>query len=545
MDTAPGNTGIDIIGPMTWGMHGCLFYETQQDLLDILIPYFQAGLQNHEFCLYVAAKPVNAEEAGRSLHAAMPDFDQYLAEGQMEIIHFSEWLFTAGHFDFPKALKGFRDKRDQALAKGYAGLRFVGNPYPVPREHWDSFMEFERAVDGLIHDSQIVGMCTYALHRSSADDVLDIVQQHQIALARRNGIWEELAGAALRRAHERIRKLNAGLERRVVERTALLATTNEQLSREVAERTEAEEQIGREAARTDALLRVARAVNAELDLDQVIQTVCDETRRVLNVPISVLTLFDDQQQTFRFAGGSGFPLELVAELRLFRRADYDKLRPNGEVIVVVPDVQVESALPNPETYRTLNIRTWACVTLFLERGPIGTLSAETVGQIRTFDEDELKLLQGLADESALAIQNARLFQSVSEQRERLRVLSARLVQAQEVERRLIARQLHDEIGQALTAVKLNLQTLQRAAGEPASSRLGDSIAIVEETLERARGLSLELRPSMLDDLGLAAALRWYVDRQAQRAGLQARISAHLPDGRLPPRWKQPVFEWRR
>jgi signal transduction histidine kinase len=108
------------------------------------------------------------------------------------------------------------------------------------------------------------------------------------------------------------------------------------------------------------------------------------------------------------------------------------------------------------------------------------------------------------------------------------------VQAQEAERRLIARQLHDEIGQALTAVKLNLQTLQRAAGEPARGQLDDSIAIVEETLQRARSLSLELRPSMLDDLGLAAALRWYVDRQAQRAGLQVRVSAHLPDGRLPP-----------
>jgi signal transduction histidine kinase len=71
--------------------------------------------------------------------------------------------------------------------------------------------------------------------------------------------------------------------------------------------------------------------------------------------------------------------------------------------------------------------------------------------------------------------------------------------------------------------------------------LDDSIGIVDETLQRVRSLSLELRPSMLDDLGLAAALRWYVDRQAQRAGLQARVTAKLRDGRQPPEVETACF----
>ena len=68
---------------------------------------------------------------------------------------------------------------------------------------------------------------------------------------------------------------------------------------------------------------------------------------------------------------------------------------------------------------------------------------------------------------------------------------------------------------------------------------------MEETLQRARNLSLELRPSMLDDLGLAAALRWHVDRQAQRAGLQARVTADLPGGARHPGWKRLAFGWPR
>ena len=102
------------------------------------------------------------------------------------------------------------------------------------------------------------------------------------------------------------------------------------------------------------------------------------------------------------------------------------------------------------------------------------------------------------------------------QRSLLQALSQRLLQAQESERRLIARELHDEIGQAFTAVKLNLQALRRSVPASQTGQVDDSIGIVEGALQQVRGLSMELRPSVLDDLGLAAALRWLVDRQAQR-----------------------------
>jgi signal transduction histidine kinase len=119
--------------------------------------------------------------------------------------------------------------------------------------------------------------------------------------------------------------------------------------------------------------------------------------------------------------------------------------------------------------------------------------------------------------------------------ERLELLSRKLLEAQEMERRRVARELHDEIGQVLTAVKINLQAMQRSvAPDLPLPRLQESVDIVDRALQQVRNLSLELRPAMLDDLGLVAAVRWYVDRQASRAGLQRHFVAEPPDISVPP-----------
>ncbi len=115
----------------------------------------------------------------------------------------------------------------------------------------------------------------------------------------------------------------------------------------------------------------------------------------------------------------------------------------------------------------------------------------------------------------------------------LKRLSRQLLDAQESERRAIARELHDELGQALQALKINLQTAQRFP-QNSGQRLQESIGIVDQTLQQVRNLSLDLRPSLLDDLGLVAALEWYVDRQAQRVGFAGHFTATPHDLRVDP-----------
>lgn len=110
-------------------------------------------------------------------------------------------------------------------------------------------------------------------------------------------------------------------------------------------------------------------------------------------------------------------------------------------------------------------------------------------------------------------------------------LSHRLLEVQENERRMIARELHDEIGQILTAIKIDLQVIgQSGLPENLHSRIEENIVTLDRCLQQVRNLSLDLRPSVLDDLGLVAALHWQLHRQAERAGFKTQIIADdLPE----------------
>src|SRR5258706_4914830 len=242
MDTNLRPSGIEGLGDMSWGTHFCLFYETKEDLLDFFIPFFKAGLEHDEFCLCVASEPLIAEEAERAMRQALPDFDYYLAHGQIEITPHTDWYLKEGRFDEQRVLQGWIDKLHQAFAKGFSGIRFAANIL-LERSDWESFARYEGKLEEALRDLQIEGLCAYNLKRYSVANVLDVIHHHQFTLARRDGIWQPLEGGRLKRAHEEVLRLNAELEQRVMARTAELTFTNERLSAEIVERTRAEESI--------------------------------------------------------------------------------------------------------------------------------------------------------------------------------------------------------------------------------------------------------------------------------------------------------------
>src|SRR5690242_6205686 len=112
----------------------------------------------------------------------------------------------------------------------------------------------------------------------------------------------------------------------------------------------------------------------------------------------------------------------------------------------------------------------------------------------------------------------------------LQMFSRQLIEAQEDERRRIARELHDQIGQVLTAVKMNLHTVRRVCNtKEAGAPIKDNIEAVDEALRLVRDLSVDLRPPLLDDLGLVTALHWYVDRYARRTEVSAEVLIEVKD----------------
>ena len=160
----------------------------------------------------------------------------------------------------------------------------------------------------------------------------------------------------------------------------------------------------------------------------------------------------------------------------------------------------------------------------------GDLSARTGAR---YGRDELGRLALAFDKMAQALEQRQ--QERLRASQKLQVLSHRLVEVQETERRQIARELHDEIGQSLTAAEMNLQAAMRFP-MPATleRRLAESVEAVERVLEQVQDLSLSLRPSMLDDLGLEPALRWYTQRQAALTGMRAEFHGTPSEERLDP-----------
>ena len=150
-----------------------------------------------------------------------------------------------------------------------------------------------------------------------------------------------------------------------------------------------------------------------------------------------------------------------------------------------------------------------------------------------FSEDEVNLVWSVANLLATAIEQQRAAGELAEKREQLQALSRQLIEAQEAERRVVARELHDDFGQVLTAIKLNL--VRRDADQ------AESIALVDGAIARMRDLAQDLRPPLLDELGLPASLRWYVQREATRAGLEFQVDLASFERRPSPSVETTVF----
>ncbi len=136
------------------------------------------------------------------------------------------------------------------------------------------------------------------------------------------------------------------------------------------------------------------------------------------------------------------------------------------------------------------------------------------------------------------VEKTRLFEAVSQQRKQLLALTSRLTEVQEAERKQLARELHDEMGQALTAISINLAAIQKElpaeCAAKVKERLTEASWLAEQTLEQIRELSLNLRPPILDDLGLVPTLRWYLKRYANRVDIKTEFKANGLEDRLAP-----------
>jgi signal transduction histidine kinase len=282
----------------------------------------------------------------------------------------------------------------------------------------------------------------------------------------------------------------------------------------------------------ESLSEIGNALASELELEPLLALVARRLRELVDARI-VLIALPDSDGTLRVAaaegerafGLHGMPLEHGTSKA-------------GRVLDRGRSERVDSVLEDPEidqaAARRLGVHAGLYVPLVVQGRSIGVVIAhDKAGPNPRFTDDDLRLAETLAARAAVAVD---LTERVS--RDAMR----RVVEAQELERKRVARELHDETGQALTSVLLGLKSIEghlaTDEGRAALTALRDQVAA---TLQDVRRLALELRPAALDDFGLVPALERLAGTVGEQAGVRVDLEARLDADRLPPEVETTVY----
>ena len=304
------------------------------------------------------------------------------------------------------------------------------------------------------------------------------------------------------------------------------------------ERDRSEEALRLHSARTGALATIAARLNAELELQNVLDAVCQETARALQVSAASVRLYDEKLDSLRIVSHCGLPEDFSERIEASGWSPCTQRLKCGEAVVVA-DVQAHPELPIASLFAALDIRTFVNTPMVHDRRLVGILCVFARGQVRTFAEGELAFLKAISDQAAQAIANARLVEALRQEQRSRAALLDKTISAQEDERKRIARELHDQTSQDLTALVLSLDACAMdLAGEGPGPKqyLQTAKSIADTMLANIHRLINDLWPSLLDDLGLAPAIVWYGEQRLEPMGATLEFQCDRMDASTFPTW---------
>lgn len=274
----------------------------------------------------------------------------------------------------------------------------------------------------------------------------------------------------------------------------------------------------------ESLNEIGNALASQFVLEPLLGIVAARLRELLDARI-VLVAIPDTPDALRVAAADGRGADAVIGTQLGLGAS--KV---GRVLERAASEQVDAIADDPEVdqeaARRMGVTTALYVPLIVEGQAIGVVAAhDKRGDDSRFGDEDVRLAESLAKRAAIAIDLSR---RVS--RDAMR----RVVDAQELERTRLARELHDETGQALTSILLGLKELEHGVGtDQGRDRVAAVRELVVSTLQSVRRLAVELRPAALDDFGLAPALERLVENHRQANGIAIDLEIRIGDERLP------------
>lgn len=600
--TKPRKSGIDVLGNIPWGSHFCVFYETRKDLLDVLVPFFKAGLESNEFNLWVISNPTleTVEDAIAALEEEIGDVHGHLENGRLEILNATSWYLRENCFDIETVLKELKEKVLQAEKRGFEGIRVSGDLFWLEEKYRNAFYAYEKQLHDLICGQPAMVLCSYPLSEFDGSEVLDIVQAHQFALTRRQRNWELIESPALVQADGEMKRI-----------TDLL-----QVKKEPAERFAGMQYLLALLSVAFALIISINVVNAPVSLllcAIIFTAVYGGTRAgFLAVILSVVSFvyyymgrghvsqitLEELSRPLIFALSSIFVVLLVAaqnksstSLRhahgVLSLTIRNLRETNGALRLEIKEhARAEAALRLAYQRLTYHVENTPLAVIEFDKDftikrwsgraeeIFGWTAAEALSKNAydpnfriIYEEDKTavskvfeELTQGavnrnvsmnrnytksgevifcewynsvLKDEHGKLITVLSLVLDVTKRRmaeatlsnsyEEIRQLSNHLQNIREEERSHIAREIHDELGQQLTVLKMDVLGLSRkltGADAAIHQKIGEIIELLDQTVGSVRRISSELRPSLLYNLGLAAAIEWQLKDFERRSGIK-------------------------
>jgi signal transduction histidine kinase len=479
MSSSYAPSGIACYGDLTWGAHFCHLYETPEDLIETLVPFFVAGLANHEQCVWITSQPLGVADATAALAARVPDLAARIADGQILIIDHVDWFARVGGADADTLLRTWTEAEQEALARGYKGVRATGNvSFLQTREGWSDFESFEARVTEAFAGKKLLALCSYHIGTAHACDVLDVVRNHQFALARRKGAWEIIEGSAVKEA----RDLEAQL------------------------------------ADARLLQDISATIVQEEEVDVLYQKLIDAAATVTRSDFASL-------QRFRPEPGTPGKLDLLAHrgftphaARTWATVRIDSNTPCGEALrtrerVIAPDLE-ECGLPAPsvEAFRQTGIRSCQTTPLHSRGGTLVGMISTHWRQPHAPSERDLHMLDVIARQAADLIER-------NQSAEALRAYTEELLEADRRKDEFLAMLAH-ELRNPLAPIRTGLEVLSGSSPE--------AIPRVVAMMDRQLGHLVNLVDDLLD---VSRVSRGKITLKTERVAVSAVIESALETSR--------------
>ncbi|MEO8517396.1 MAG: MEDS domain-containing protein [Flavobacterium sp.] len=495
------NSGIEIMGHRAWGTHFCNFYESKQDLLDILVPYYKAGLENNEFCFWVTSEPITPEDALHAMQKVIPEINQYIKNKNIEIIPYNQWYLTNGKFNDEIVLKKLLEKVKTVLKLGFDGMRVHGNESWLTPEIWKNFIEYERKLNNTLVDNRILVLCTYPLAKCDATAVLDVAHVHDCAVAKRSGTWEIVEAPKVKVTKEQVKAENFHLEKLVKERTSQLDILNTELKKEISQHK-----------KTVKVLKKAEENYREI-FDKASDAIFVNelgTGMIIDVNKKACIITGYTKEEFI----NGHPSDFSSSEGGFTLAEANS---KIKQVATEGDQNFEWQF----RYKDGSIH-WIEVSLTIAK-------IAGVKRILSFfhEIDDRK-----AAEQILA----------KERREKQRQITEAVITAEESERQDIGRELHDNIQQILTTSRLYLDLAKKKETTNANTYIEEAQGMITKAINELRSLSHSMIFPFQDGQNLTEAFHHLANTISNTTGLIIEIDIeNIHDDKFPDNLKLAIY----